>query len=68
MDAIQPKFPMKIDTRSQLPSTPSLPSTYTIILRLKTLQTCYFDIPVLDEAIKLAESLENLIKHTGISY
>jgi hypothetical protein len=62
MDAIQPKFPMKNEYRSQLP----LSSTYTILVRLKTLETCYFDIPVLDDAIKLAESLDALITNTGI--
>jgi hypothetical protein len=66
MDAIQAKFPMKTDIRSQLPLSPSLSSTYTIVLRLKTLETCYFDIPVLDDAIKLAESLEALIVNAGI--
>lgn len=66
MDAIQPKFSMKNDNRSQLPSSPSLLSTYTILVRLKTLETCYFDIPVLDEAIKLAETLDALIINTGI--
>lgn len=65
MDAIQPKFPMKNEFRSQLPLSPSLSSTYTIIVRLKTLETCYFDIPVLDDAIRLAESLDALITYTG---
>lgn len=64
MDAIQPKFPMKIETRSQVPSSPSSPSTYTILLRLKTLETCYLDISVWDDAIKLAESLDALITST----
>ena len=64
MDGIQPKFPMKIETRSQLPSSPSSPSTYTILLRLKTLETCYLDISVWDDAIKLAESLDALITST----
>ncbi|CAF1533988.1 unnamed protein product [Adineta ricciae] len=64
MDAIQPKFPMKTEFRSQLPLSPSLASVYTIVLRLKTLETCYFDVPVLDDAIKLAESLDALIANT----
>ncbi len=67
MDAIQPKFPMKNEYRSQLPTSPSLASTYTIIVRLKTLETCYFDVPVLEDAIKLAESLDALITNTGKS-
>jgi len=66
MDAIQPKFPMKNENRSQLPSSISLASTYTILVRLKTLETCYFDIPVFDDAIKLAETLDALITNTGI--
>ncbi|CAF4372801.1 unnamed protein product, partial [Rotaria socialis] len=64
MDGIQTKFPMKNEFRSQLPTSPSLSSKYTITLRLKTLETCHFDISVLDEAIKLAESLDALIAHT----
>ncbi|CAF0826454.1 unnamed protein product [Adineta steineri] len=64
MDAIQPKFPMKTEFRSQLPLSPSMSSTYTIIVRLKTLETCYFDVSVLDDAIKLAESLDALITYT----
>jgi hypothetical protein len=68
MDAIQPKFPMKNEYRSQSSSSSSqsLPLTYTIVLRLKSLETCYFDIPVLDDAIKLAETLDALIINTGI--
>ncbi len=62
MDAIQPRFPMKIENRSQIPSSASF---YTIVVRLKTLETCYFDIPILDDAIKLAESLDALILNTG---
>ena len=65
MDAIQPKFPMRNEQRSQIPMSPSLSSTYTIVVRLKTLETCYFDIPALDDAIKLAESLDALILSTG---
>jgi hypothetical protein len=65
MDAIQPKFPMKNEYRSQTPSSPSSNPVYTILVRLKTLETCYFDIPVLDDAIKLAESLDALITNTG---
>lgn len=67
MDAIQPKFSMKNEYRSQMPTSPSLSGSYTIILRLKTLETCYFDIPVLDDAIKLAESLDALIINAGKS-
>ena len=63
MDAIQPKISMKNEYRSQMPV--SLSGSYTIILRLKTLETCYFDIPVLDDAIKLAESLDALIVNAG---
>ncbi len=71
MDAIQPKFLLKNEYRSQSSSSSasasaSLTSTYTIVVRLKTLETCYFDIPVLDDAIKLAESLDALITNTGI--
>ena len=65
MDAIQPKFPMRNEFRSQIPSSPSSNTIYTIVVRLKTLETCYFDIPVLDDAIKLAESLDALINNTG---
>ena len=65
MDAIQPKFALKNEFRSQLPISPSAPPYYTIIVRLKTLETCYFDIPNLDDAIKLAESLDALITNTG---
>ncbi|CAF1286587.1 unnamed protein product [Rotaria magnacalcarata] len=67
MDGFQAKFPMKNEFRSQLPTSPSLSSKYTITLRLKTLATCHFDIPVLDEAIKLAESLDALIARTDES-
>jgi hypothetical protein len=66
MDAIQPKFPMKNEYRSQTPSSPLSAPIYTILVRLKTLETCYFDIPILDDAIKLAESLDALITNTGI--
>jgi hypothetical protein len=66
MDAIQPKFPMKNEYRSQVPSSPSITSIYTIVVRLKTLETCYFDIPIWDDAIKLAESLDALITNTGL--
>jgi hypothetical protein len=62
MDAIQPKFPMKNEFRSQLSSSHPY---YTIVIRLKTLETCYFDIPNLDEAIKLVQSLDALITFTG---
>lgn len=65
MDAIQPKFSLRNEPRPQLPSSQSLSSTFTIIVRLKTLETCYFDIPVLDDAIKLAESLDALVSNTG---
>lgn len=64
MDAIQPRFPMKIEPRSQM--SLSLSGTYTIVVRLKTLETCFFDIPNWDEAIKLAESLDALINYTGL--
>ena len=57
---------MRNELRSQLSPSPSLLSNYTIIVRLKSLETCYFDIPILDDAIKLAESLDALIMNTGI--
>jgi hypothetical protein len=56
MDAIQPKFSMKNESHTQY---------FTIVVRLKTLETCYFDIPNLDEAMKLTESLDALITYTG---
>jgi hypothetical protein len=62
MDAIQPKFSMKNEYRSQLSTTSQY---YTIVVRLKTLETCYFDIPNIDDAIKLTESLDALITYTG---
>ena len=65
MDAIQPKFSMRIEPKTGLPASNSLATTYTIVVRLKTLETCYFDIPVLDDAIKLTESLDALILSTG---
>lgn len=67
MDAIQPRFPMKIEFRSQMSSTLSVTGTFTIIVRLKSLETCYFDIPNLDDAIKLAETLDALTNHTGFN-
>jgi len=48
--------------RSQLSTTPQY---CTIVVRLKTLETCYFDIPNIDDAIKLTESLDALITYTG---
>lgn len=58
MDAIQPKFPMKNEYHSE--------SQYsTIAVRLKTLETCYFDIPNLDDAMKLTETLDALITYAG---
>jgi hypothetical protein len=65
MDAIQPRFPMKNEYRQQTPSSPISAPIYTIVVRLKTLETCYFDIPIWDDAIKLAESLDALITNTG---
>jgi myotubularin-related protein 9 len=56
MDAIHPKFSMKNESHAQY---------FTIVVRLKTLETCYFDIPNLDDAMKLTESLDALIKYTG---
>ncbi len=58
MDAIQPKFAMKNEYDAQY---------FTIVVRLKTLETCYFDIPNFDEAVKLTESLDALITYTGKS-
>ena len=37
----------------------------TIVVRLKTLETCYFNIRNLDEAVKLTESLNGLINYSG---
>jgi len=62
MDAIQPKFAKKNEFRSSLPTSSQY---FTIIVRLKTLETCYFDIPNFDDAIKLTESLDALITYTG---
>jgi hypothetical protein len=53
---------MKNEFRSSLPTSSQY---FTIIVRLKTLETCYFDIPNFDDAIKLTESLDALITYTG---
>lgn len=65
MDDIQTKFPMRIEQRNQMTNSSSAPSIFTIVLRLKSLETCFFDIPTLDDAIKLAESLDALIANTS---
>jgi hypothetical protein len=62
MDAIQPKFAMKNEYRSQLSTTLQ---SFTIVVRLKTLETCYFDIPNFDDAMKLTETLDALITYIG---
>jgi hypothetical protein len=61
MDAIQPKFAIKNEFQSQLSSS----KYFTIVVHLKTLETCYFDIPNFDDAVKLTESLDALINYTG---
>lgn len=68
MDAIQPRFPMKMEFRSQIPSSLSVTGTFTIVVRLKSLETCFFDIPILDDAIKLTETLDALINNTGFLF
>lgn len=55
IDAVQPKF--------QYPQS-SL-QYYTIVIRLKTLETCYFDIPNGEDAMKLTESLVGLMTYSG---
>lgn len=37
----------------------------TIIVRLKNLETCYFNIRNFDDAVKLTESLNGLINYSG---
>ncbi|CAF1631328.1 unnamed protein product, partial [Didymodactylos carnosus] len=78
IDAVHTRFPPQTrndvlrNSNSLNNSSPSSPTTtttssvtYTIIVRLKTLQSIYFDIPQYDEASKLAESLDLLIVNLG---